>query len=400
MLYIDKKFLNHIKKNITFYFLSTVSIFALSIRLISIDYISGDMKFFLLPWYYEAIRLGGIKSIGYEIGNYNIPYQFFISLLSSTSINPIIGYKLFSIFFDFILAIAMGILIMEFVEKEKIKYFTYMYSIVLLLPTIFFNSGFWGQADSIYVSFIIISLILFNKKKFNLSFLVLGIAFSFKLQTIFILPTFIYYYFINKKFSIIKLGFFTFLGMYILCIPGFIYGRSFLDPIKVYLGQTKEPYIWINFPSLWSWIAPTYEASYIQTIRYISILLCGMVLLSGIYYIVKNNININNNKVFMLLTIWTVYTCLIFLTGMHDRYGYLLDLLFIVILFLEKEFAIFGIIPFFIGLITYVNYLFFDSEYIPEYIFKMLSLLYLINYILLTNKILKYTLIYRDKNQL
>jgi hypothetical protein len=38
----------------------------------------------------------------------------------------------------------------------------------------------------------------------------------------------------------------------------------------------------------------------------------------------------SNRSNFLLVSIWTVFTCLVFLSSMHERYGYLLDILTII----------------------------------------------------------------------
>ena len=139
---------------------------------------------------------------------------------------PIYWYKLLSVIFDYVLAISCGLLVLQFTRNNRKMIFSIIYGVIILFPTVFLNSSFWGQCDSIYASFIILSVLSLIKGRYNRSFILLGIAFSFKLQTIFIIPLFGFHYFSNKSFSIIKMALTIVITMYTLSLPGLLMGRS------------------------------------------------------------------------------------------------------------------------------------------------------------------------------
>ena len=66
-----------------------------------------------------------------------------------------------SIIFDYILAISIAVLTKELLKgKKKANDFAVLaYGLILILPTVFINSADWGQCDSIYATFSVISLI-------------------------------------------------------------------------------------------------------------------------------------------------------------------------------------------------------------------------------------------------
>ena len=66
---------------------------------------------------------------------------------------------------------------MEFVHRS-----------VLLLPTVVLNGSLWGQCDALYGAFALHALADALEGRPKASAALLGIAFSFKLQTVFILP--------------------------------------------------------------------------------------------------------------------------------------------------------------------------------------------------------------------
>ena len=81
---------------------------------------------------------------------------------------------------------------------------------------------------------------------------------------------------------------------------------------------------------------------------------------------------------FINLLIWTIWTCILFLPSMHERYSYLLDILFIIAIFLKTTNFIGApaTIALLCSLSTYENYLFGIGTNV-----KFLGLLYIFAYI-------------------
>ena len=130
--------------------------FTLFIRLCFFDKENTDYEWFLKVWVAFFRENGGLKGLGKSIGNYNIPYLFFLALFSYSSIRDLYLIKLLSVFFDLVLAFSAAILIRRCgakPTKQMICFFS-----VLLLPTVVLNSAYWGQCDSIYVSLAILGI--------------------------------------------------------------------------------------------------------------------------------------------------------------------------------------------------------------------------------------------------
>ena len=374
MTKLEEKFLQWIDRHLILLFFIIVNILGIIIRTIGWDFVSGDAKTFLLPWFYHIKELGGLKALAIQVGDYNIIYQFMISILTYFSFDPLILYKGLSIIFDYILAFGTALLTCEIVKKRTANIpiiFVTIYTFVLFLPTVIFNSSIWAQCDSIYTSFIVFSLYFLLNKKYKISFAFLGIAFSFKFQAIFILPFFLYYYFSEKKYSILNF-LITILFFYIPCIPGFLFGRSLMDPIKIYLNQSNlYPYMWMNFPSFWVLVGNNYDL-----MSRLAIILTIFILGCGLFYILSQNIELSKPQPFLETAIWTVWTCLIFLPAMHERYGYLLEILLLILVFVNKKYFFCIIVAEISSILTYGAFLFQNGINI-----QVLSICYIIAYL-------------------
>ena len=99
----------HSKKTI---FLSVLLIIlAFFIRAYFLYYKTWDYKDFLTKWVDFFRTHGGFKGLKYSVGNYNIPYLYFLALFSYSSISDLYLIKLLSTFFDIVLAYAAMMLV-------------------------------------------------------------------------------------------------------------------------------------------------------------------------------------------------------------------------------------------------------------------------------------------------
>ena len=195
MTKLEKKLLDFVDNKINILFIIVISLLALFLRYKAINFESGDYTHFLSVWFDYLKDNGGLLALKNYPGDYNAPYMTLMSLLTYLPFNKIYLIKGLSILFDFALALSSALLVKEIAKSNKEKLFLLTYGIVLFLPTVFLNSSLWGQCDSIYATFCILALLYLMKSKYVRSFILLGIAFSFKLQFIFIVPIFIVYYF-------------------------------------------------------------------------------------------------------------------------------------------------------------------------------------------------------------
>ncbi|RMX26738.1 hypothetical protein [Limosilactobacillus reuteri] len=371
-----EKYENAIKdnllKNKLLLFNLLVTIIAFLVRLSLIKFQTGDYIGFLHPWMTEMKRSGGLLALGKQIGDYNVLYQFLIALGSYLPLNDLYLYKGLSIIFDFILAMGVGLVVQSLTKNNKKIYFSFSYAITLLLPTVIFDSALWAQCDSIYATFIIFSIYFLIKNKYIYSFAFLGIAFAFKLQTIFILPVYLILYLVNHRIHIYYY-LITLLTFWICGLPAFLVGRSVFSPFQIYMGQTGTyKSLFMNFFNLTGLLGS--QANNLINYEALSkffILFTVFILLVGfMVFLIKYQ---KNSLVFLELASWTVYTCVMFLPSVHERYSFLVDILLIILAFVNKRYisiAIFEILNSFLG---YTIYLF--SSNINIILFSYISVL-------------------------
>lgn len=329
MTKIENIIFDWIKKHILLIFFVAVTVFGFAIHLCGIDFQSDDYVSFLYPWWVD-IEDAGVQSIATQIGNYNIPYQIITYFLTLTPLGPLYSYKMLSIIFDLVLAVSAALLVYSFDSKKSQLKPMITYALVFCSMTVVLNSSFWAQCDSIYVSFILLSVYFLKKDENVLSFLMLGIAFAFKLQTVFILPVFLFYYVCTRRVSILDFLIIPLVD-FLMCLPAIILGRNPLDFIKIYAEQTDYGMlIQMNCPNIYAFMCDGEDMNNYFLLKTLSILLTLTILGAGLCMLIYKKADLSDTQNFLLASIWTVFTCIMFLSSMHERYAYLLDILMII----------------------------------------------------------------------
>ena len=350
------------KWNLTIFFF--ISFFAIVVRFIGYDMVTEDMELAFLPWFKTMKEGGGLYSLSRQIGDYSLLYQTIIALLTYIDASPIYLFKTLSVIFDFLIAFSSAYFVSNYCKDESVhdntigesKLFCLTYSCVLFLPTIVMNSGFWGQCDSIYTFFLLWSVWFLYKNRINYSFFMLGLALAFKFQTILLFPLFIYYYFSQKRYSLlsplITLCTFWFSGIVV-----YFYRQKIFDSVDVYSNQVVMfKRLWINVPSFWALTKASYHDFFWFAIFLTISLLCVFFLM-----FVTGTIKMKSFEEIIQVAVLIEWTCIIFLPAMHERYTYVLDLLLLLLAIINNKFIMYAFIAVIASCISYSNYLFADK---------------------------------------
>lgn len=225
---------------------------ALLIRVLLLDHVTLDYQDFLSKWVDYFRQNGGFSAIKDPIGNYNVPYLYILALLSYLPVPDLYGIKLFSILFDILLAWGGLRLTRQLTQNECLPLVTF--SALLLLPTVILNGACWGQCDSVWAALCILSLSQALARKSVSSVTLLALAFSFKLQAIFIIPLWCAIWFTSRmEFR----TFFVFPVVFLFTmLPAILAGKPIADILNVYVDQAGSSIAWqtvnYNSPSIFS----------------------------------------------------------------------------------------------------------------------------------------------------
>lgn len=366
MFKFEKDLLYYIEKHLLIIVLIGISLAGFLIRFSLRKFVSGDAACDLLLWYEQIKGAGGLQGVGEQVGTYNMLYQFLIAVMTYLPINPLYAYKILSCVFDYMLALAAAWIIYDFsgenVSCEPISFekrrwqAVIVYSLIVLSPIVFINSALWAQCDAIYAFFIFVSFWLFCREKYIKSFIFYGIAVAFKLQAVFLLPFFLFVYFVKKNFSIIYFLVIP-VSMCIVNIPCLVLGRGITEIFSLYLDQTSEyGAMSMNYPSFWYILNNEVMESGYEYYKDAAILFTVCALAGWMISWIVSRIDLRNRNMLYMVFI-LVYTCVLFLPSMHERYGYVYEILGILILFYNKKTLPMLIILHGISLMTYGFYL-------------------------------------------
>ena len=353
--------------------------FALIMRYALRNVVAGDYKMFFEPWVATLREAGGgIKglSVEFEYVDYTTPYLTILSFISICPfLNTLLLMKLVSIFFDFVAAFAVMAIVYD--RTKNMTYGILGYGALLMIPTVLTNGAMWAQCDIIFTSFVLWSLYFMLKDKPAWSMAFYGIAFAFKLQTLFLAPLYVILWMKGK----VKLKHFLFLPlMYVIgMIPSLLAGKSFWELISVYFfqanGQMDIYALSHKFPNIYQLIGTD---SFLFEYADAGIWVTLGALMILMYCFARKQYEMNAClllRMGMLLTMTVVF----FLPHMHERYAILVDVMAIVYVFFDFRKLYIPVLTILCSFAGYTVYL-AQNNIIPMYVYTILFLLLMLDH--------------------
>lgn len=227
---------------------------ALFLRALLLPHATLDYQDFLSQWVEHFRQNGGLLALKDPVGNYNVPYLYLLALISYVPVSDLYLIKFFSILFDVLLAWGGLRLAKALTEDEKSPLM--VFTLLLLLPTVLLNGSCWGQCDSVWCALCVHALACALSDRPKTSLALLALAFSFKLQAIFLIPLWCALWF-TRRVNFRQLLVFpaTFL---LTMLPALAFGKPAADILSVYLSQASDSVGWqtlnYNSPSIFSLI--------------------------------------------------------------------------------------------------------------------------------------------------
>ena len=324
---------------------------ALVLRALVFGYETLDYQNFLTRWVDFFRQNGGWRALSEPVGNYNIPYLYFMALFSYSSVKDLYLIKLLSTVFDVLLAYSAMRLVSRWQKSAGLRlgcFFT-----VLLWPTVFLNSAVWAQCDSIYVALALLGIDLALDERPVLAMTCMALSFGFKLQAVFILPVCAVLW-MRGKFK--WYHFLVFPAVYVLLVlPAVIIGRPFMDTLLLYLGQTGSIGTGLNYnsPSVFALIrdvADTDAAAKAGIVGAFAYMLAVL----GVCFIGRRRLG--DQAVFAAAVLLAVGIPFL-LPHMHDRYFYAADILTLALAFAFPVYFPTALLTEFASLLGYHAYL-------------------------------------------
>lgn len=315
------------------------------------NYQTLDYQDFLAPWTDFFRAHGGLSAIGAPIGNYNVPYLFFLAVCSYIPVPELYLIKLFSVFFELVLAYALGRITLH-ITKSSVRA-GLCFVLTLALPTVFLNGSLWGQCDSVYASLALLSVALGLEKKPVFALISAGVAFAFKLQAIFVLPIFALFLFTGRvKWYHLP----VFPAAYLVAVsPAIIAGRGFWDTVLTYFSDAATIGASLNYnsPSVFAFITEVSDpvlAGHIGTL--VSFMLCAALIIA----VAACRRRVKSPELLLCAAILAVGVPL-FLPHMHDRYFFMADAIVLAAAFCKPKLSVTVPLVSFASLLGYHAYL-------------------------------------------
>lgn len=293
--------------------------------------VSMDYYNFIQKWIESMSTMTLDEAVVAEIGDYNLPYLYFLAVVSRFKQGWLVAVKSLSCVFDVILAYFVMKIVALKIENTKVTALVFV--MTLAVPTILLNGAYWGQCDSIYSALCIGSIYFALKNSGTKSILAFALAFALKLQAIFIIP-FLLVCLLLKKIDWFNLIYVPMI--YIVCMfPAITCGRGLYDSLFIYVrqaSQTQYNEMTLNAPSVWAML----DSLPYSLFKWVGIMLAGLMALMLVYlcYVYKDRVT---TSTLVTVAYLSVLVLPYFMPSMHDRYFFLADMLSICVLFYDRR---------------------------------------------------------------
>ena len=326
---------------------------ALAVRVPFLDHVSGDVRMWIGDWYTFIVSHGYFSAFEHEFSNHNVLYLYLMALVAVVwpDLGGLYTIKLIPMAFDFVLAFFVGKCVsVRYPQSKTIPVAAGV--VTLLAPTVVANGAQWGQTDAIYTSCLVACVYFLLRGRQARAFLAYGFAFAFKLQSVFLLPLFLWL--LLKRAVDWRYFLLSPLVWLVTLIPAWLHGRPFLDLLTVYLRQTgQDKWLVTQAASIYEWMPWDW---YVWRPWFLAF--AAGVLLAVTLALARTKAPITPERI-VLLAAFSLLLVPYVTPNMHDRYFFAGEILAIVFAFFWPRF---WYLPVLAVLATYNNYL----EYLYE----------------------------------
>jgi Gpi18-like mannosyltransferase len=318
----------------------------LALRYFAREHATSDAVQYLIPWYAFA-RDHGLGGLGEAFTNYTPFYSYLLLIAAGFDGlgHPLSLVKAISAVFELGCAIVVAQIVWR-ATKAPLRA-SLAFSSVWLAPTVIFNGALWGQADSIWTFFTLLSVSLFIRNRNGV--LPFAAACAVKAQGVFLGP-FVLGMVLRRRIHWAWLA--ALPGAYVLlAIPVLLAGRPIASVFTVYLDQAETFHrLTMNAANIWV-LAP--DVPYAIGIA-IGLVLAAAAGLALSVFIMRSK---QDGPDFILLAACASLLLMPYLLPkMHDRYFYAFELASIALACLNPRYVPFAVIAQVDGVLSYLGF--------------------------------------------
>lgn len=346
-----------IKKPSTFLLpmlIAALVLISIIVRYYSLPVRTMDMEA-LLNWYRFILKNGFVDAFKENFAIYTPPYLYMLAMATAIDgwTSRVTTIKLISIFFDILCAIFVYKIVWLKYAQTRIPLLAA--ALMFALPTVMLNSAYWGQCDSIYTAFLLACLYFLLTERPVWAILFFGLAFSFKLQAMFLFP-FLAAYTLRKK-----IPWFSYLLVpvtyIVLAIPTIMTGRPWRSVMTVYMAQAEKHPRWApTTPTLYTFLEQA-RTPITQTLTLMALILAAIIVSVWVILAWKKR-ETDTHGSMLVAALASVGMVPFILPQMHQRYFYPQDVIALVVAFYRPKLWFLPVLSQIVSIIAYAPYLF------------------------------------------
>lgn len=333
--------------------IAALVVIAVLIRWAGHSFYTYDMGVFH-QWSNELLAHGRFHGLKYEIGNYNAPFLYLLSLSTLLPFSMISDIKLVFVLFDALLVYYTYRTVALRFQGWRVP--TLAALVMAFLPTVVVDASFYGQCDSMFGAFGVAAVYYLLRDKPWWACSMFAVSFAFKPQAVYVMPVLVLLLLTRR------VPWRALLAMplvYIaLDIPALIAGRDPIELLTIYTRQTAfTPELTLNAPSVFQFIPATTGT---ELIRQMGILFTGALVLLLCYVMIASRAQLTADRLVLFCALLGVGVPF-FLPGSHERYLFLGDVLTVIVVCYRPRLWPVPLLVQAGSLLSYIPYLFFTG---------------------------------------
>ncbi len=347
-----------------------IVVLALLVRVMAYPVTTDDYRYFLQPWFSALASAPGLSAFQTPFSNYAPLYLYLIKVLTWLPVDSLVSLKTLSVIFDLVLASLAAII----AQKKSL-----VFASVLALPTVIINSALWGQSDSLYATFVLLSLWLIIRDKPLGATLAFAISFCFKVQSLFFLPV-LAGYLLRARGRWLYL--FLIPLIYVLSVlPAWLGGGSFSELLLVYANQANEyQALVLSAPTVYAFIERLTLTEGTRSLAVFSGVVVAAIAALALVVLLRRSRESLTAPRAVLISLFCVIVIPFLLPRMHERYFYLADVLSVLyVYYYPRQWHV----PAAVLLVSFLAYLPYLSTAIPALKYLVVDFRYLAALLLL-----------------